>query len=414
MKLNQLALDGRETNSAAPAARWNNFQDSEPDPMIDGAVRSHLDVRIAPLRVRKTCAASADLIVHKSGSYAGPPPLANQPALAEAAQDERAAGKLAAEPSAERSDTSFILYLREIGRIKLLTPREEIELATRIRRGDPEARDQMIKANLRLVVKIARNYEGFGVPLLDLISEGNIGLVKAVERFDPGKGGKLSTYAAIWIKHAIRQALTNQSRLIRLPANVVEKLAKMSRASMRIQGELGREPTDEELAAELETSASRITQMRIASIWPVSLDAQVLGEESHSYAEIIADERNETPGQEFEKKALGELLQQMMATLRQKERDVLCLRFGFDGEEPKNLEEIGEELDISGERARQIQNVAFAKLRRWINALERPRRQSKVNFGRSCASQKPTPGIRGCGWEHPKRQPEPLELVSQT
>ncbi len=161
----------------------------------------------------------------------------------------------------------------------------------------------MIKANLRLVVKIARNYEGFGVPLLDLISEGNIGLVKAVERFDPGKGGKLSTYAAIWIKHAIRQALTNQSRLIRLPANVVEKLAKMSRASMRIQGELGREPTDEELAAELETSASRITQMRIASIWPVSLDAQVLGEESHSYAEIIADERNETPGQEFEKKA---------------------------------------------------------------------------------------------------------------
>jgi len=270
---------------------------------------------------------------------------------------------------AERYDTSLTLYMREIGRLKLLTPREEIELAARIKKGDSEARDQMIKANLRLVVKIAWNYEGYGVPLPDLISEGNIGLVKAVERFDPSKGAKLSTYGARWIKQAIIQALVNQSKVVQLPKHVVEKLGKMGRASMRLQGELGREPTDEELASELETTASRVAQMRMAATCPVSLDAQVAGEESHCYAETIADEKSETPYQKLEKKALRGMLQKMIKTLNRLERAVLNLRFGLDGQEPKNLAEIGKELDISGERARQIQNAAFFKLRRRIKQL---------------------------------------------
>ena len=306
----------------------------------------------------------------------------DEPVPAEQAQKEKATRNGAAdtethpcvasrrESLAERSVTSLTLYMREIGRVKLLTPLEEIELAARIKKGDREARDQMIKANLPLVVKIARNYEGNGMPLLDLISEGNIGLIKAVERFDPSKGGKLSTYGAPWIKQAIIQALVNQSKVVRLPKHVVEKLGKMGRASMRLQEELGREPTDEELAAELETTASRVAQMRMAGTCPVSLDAQVAGEGSHSYAETIADEKSETPYQKLEKKALRGMLQKMIKTLNRLERAVLNLRFGLEGQEPKNLAEIGKELDISGERARQIQNAAFFKLRCRIKQLE--------------------------------------------
>ena len=170
-------------------------------------------------------------------------------------------------------DTAIKLYLREIGQVKLLTPQEEIELAARIKKGDKKAREQMIKANLRLVVKIARDYEGIGLPLLDLISEGNIGLMKAVERFDPAKGGKLSTYGSWWIKQSIKRALANQSKTIRLPVHLVDKISKMRRTAMRLQEELGREPTDEELGEELGITASRVAQMRMAAIRPASLDA---------------------------------------------------------------------------------------------------------------------------------------------
>src|SRR5213079_3363167 len=151
------------------------------------------------------------------------------------------------ERSGYDGDTAIKLYLREIGQVKLLTPQQEIELAARIKKGDKKAREQMIKANLRLVVKIARDYEGIGLPLLDLISEGNIGLMKAVERFDPSKGGKLSTYGSWWIKQSIKRALANQSKTIRLPVHLVDKISKMRRTAMRLQEELGREPTDDEL-----------------------------------------------------------------------------------------------------------------------------------------------------------------------
>src|SRR6201998_4442303 len=166
----------------------------------------------------------------------------------------------------EDSDTGIKIYLREIGQIPLLTPQEEIELAARIKKGDREARALMIKANLRLVVKIAHDYAHFGLPLLDLISEGNIGLVKAVERFDPAKGGKLSTYGAWWIKQSIKRAMANQNKTIRLPVHLIDKIYKLNRASLNMSEELGREPTDEELSEEIGISSANLSQLKTVSI----------------------------------------------------------------------------------------------------------------------------------------------------
>src|SRR5258705_10135828 len=180
------------------------------------------------------------------------------------------------------------LYLREIGQVKLLTPAEEIALAKRIKKGDESAREHMIKANLRLVVKIARDYEGQGLPLLDLINEGNIGLMKGVESFDPTKGPKLSTYASWWIKQAIKRALSNQSKTIRLPDHVVDKLANIRRAEVKLHEILDREPTDEELAEHADLDTRRVRAYRQAAQAPVSLDAPLDGEDSHQVSEIIA------------------------------------------------------------------------------------------------------------------------------
>ena len=208
------------------------------------------------------------------------------------------------ERSSYDGDTAIKLYLREIGQVKLLTPQEEIELAARIKKGDKKAREQMIKANLRLVVKIARDYEGIGLPLLDLISEGNIGLMKAVERFDPAKGGKLSTYGSWWIKQSIKRALANQSKTIRLPVHLVDKISKMRRTAMRLQEEFGREPTDEELGEEMGITASRVAQMRMAAIRPASLDAPIGDEDSNNFAEVVQDESADTPYEQLEEKTV--------------------------------------------------------------------------------------------------------------
>src|SRR3989441_2497172 len=184
-------------------------------------------------------------------------------------------------------DTAFHLYLREIGQTPLLTPQEEIELARRIKKGDRRAREQMIKANLRLVVKIARDYERYGLPLLDLINEGNIGLMKGVERFDPKKGAKLSTYAAWWIKQAMKRALANQSKTIRLPVHIVDKLFHLRRAGAKLEEVLGREPTDEELAAEVGFSVARVNQLRRAAVRPTSLDAPIGDDETNRVADVV-------------------------------------------------------------------------------------------------------------------------------
>lgn len=268
-------------------------------------------------------------------------------------------------------DTAIKLYLREIGEIKLLTPREEIQLASRIKKGDKKAREQMIKANLRLVVKIAHDYEHYGLPLLDLISEGNIGLMKAVERFDPAKGGKLSTYAAWWIKQSIKRALANQSKTIRLPVHLVDKIAHMRRVSLRLQEEFGREPTDEELAEELGMTPARVAQMRTAGIRPASLDAPISDEDSNSYSEVIADENAGTPYDRLEENTIKQMLRELMKTLDQREADILSYRFGLDGGPERTLEEVGERFNVTRERIRQIQNIALRKLRRMIEKIEK-------------------------------------------
>jgi len=274
------------------------------------------------------------------------------------------------ESSRYDADTAIKLYLREIGQVKLLTPQEEIVLAARIKRGDKKAREQMIKANLRLVVKIARDYEGIGLPLLDLISEGNIGLMKAVERFDPKKGGKLSTYGSWWIKQSIKRALANQSKTIRLPVHLVDKISKMRRVSMKLQEEFGREPTDEELAGELDMTPTRVRQMRLAAIRPASLDAPIGDDESNNFSEVVEDENATTPYEDLEDKTVVVMLQDMVKHLDEREATILRYRFGLDGGTEKTLEEVGKKFGVTRERVRQIQNLALRKLRKMIEKFE--------------------------------------------
>jgi RNA polymerase primary sigma factor len=265
------------------------------------------------------------------------------------------------------------LYLREIGQVKLLTPQEEVTLAKRIRRGDDQAREQMIKANLRLVVKIARDYDGLGLPLLDLINEGNIGLIKGVERFDPRKGAKLSTYAAWWIKQSIKRALANQSKTIRLPIHVVDKVAHIRRAEMRLHDALDREPTDEEVAAEVGLKPHRVRQYREAARAPVSLEAPLGSEDdSDRVSEVVADANAAAPFDQLVRNSDSELLREVFVTLTPRERAVLSLRFGLEDDSPKTLEEIGEQYGVTRERIRQIQNEALKKLRIKVEKRDRP------------------------------------------
>lgn len=273
-------------------------------------------------------------------------------------------------PPRDSDEGSLRIYLREIAQTALLTRSEEIALAKRIRKGDASARTHMIQANLRLVVKIAHDYANLGMPIEDLISEGNIGLMKAVERFDPHRGVKLSTYAAWWIKQSIKRALANQSKTIRLPVHLVDKISKMRRTAMRLQEELGREPTDEELGGELGISASRVAQMRLAAIRPASLDAPIGDEDSNNFAEVVQDEAADTPYEQLEEKTVTRMLQEMVKTLDPREATILRARFGLDGGPEKTLEEVGEKFGVTRERVRQIQNIALKKLRKMIEKLE--------------------------------------------
>jgi RNA polymerase primary sigma factor len=274
------------------------------------------------------------------------------------------------ESQAYDGETAIKLYLREIGQVKLLSQKEEVELAARIRKGDKKAREQMIKANLRLVVKIAHDYENFGLPLLDLISEGNIGLMKAVERFDPAKGGKLSTYGSWWIKQSIKRALANQSKTIRLPVHLVDKISRMRRTALKLQEIFGREPTDEELADEMGLSVARVAQMRTAAIRPASLDAPIGEDDTNSFAEVVQDESANTPYEQLEEKTVTGMLQEMVKTLDERESTILRYRFGLDGGSEKTLEEVGAKFGVTRERVRQIQNLALIKLRKMIEKLE--------------------------------------------
>ena len=270
------------------------------------------------------------------------------------------------------SDADIRIYLREIGQTPLLTPQEEIDLAARIKKGDREAEMLMIKANLRLVVKIARDYANLGLPWLDLISEGNIGLMKAIERFDPAMGAKLSTYAAWWIKQAIKRALANQSKTIRLPVYLLDKISKIRRTSLQMSDELGREPTDDELAEEIGISRSKVSQLKTVSIRPASLDAPISHDDSTELGETVGDEGAQTPFELLRDKNLRDELSDLFKILDDRERKIIVQRFGLDGGKPRTLEEVGKKFGVTRERIRQLQNIALAKLRRALSKKEAP------------------------------------------
>ena len=272
----------------------------------------------------------------------------------------------------EDSDPGIRIYFREIGQIPLLTPQEEIDLAARIKKGDREAETLMIKANLRLVVKIARDYANLGLPTLDLISEGNIGLVKAVERFDPAMGGKLSTYAAWWIKQSIKRALANQSKTIRLPIHLLDKISKIRRVSLQMSDELGREPSDDELAQEIGISPSTVSQLKTVSIRPASFDAPISDEDSTEFGETVGDEDAQTPFELLRDKDLRDEVSDLFEVLDDRERTIIFQRFGLDGGKPRTLEELGKKFGVTRERIRQLQNFALAKLRQALTKKETP------------------------------------------
>ncbi|MFK7849948.1 MAG: RNA polymerase sigma factor RpoD/SigA [Akkermansiaceae bacterium] len=273
---------------------------------------------------------------------------------------------------AYESDSSLKLYLREISKTPLLTVQEEVELAERIKNGDGEARSHMIRANLRLVVKIAQDYSNYGLPVTDLISEGNIGLMKAVERFDPEKGGKLSTYAAWWIKQSIKRALANQSKTIRLPVHMVDKIAKMRRISSMLAESLGREPTDEELSEEIGLPRRKLAMLKQASQRPTSLDAPINDGEATEFGEIISDDRAENPLDMLADKNLHGEIDGLLSVLDDRERRIIDERFGLNGKKPLTLEEVGREFGVTRERIRQLQNSALTKMRRALRKKEKP------------------------------------------
>lgn len=269
------------------------------------------------------------------------------------------------------SDKTIKIYLREIGQTPLLTPGQEIELAARIKKGDEEAKSLMIRANLRLVVKIAHDYSRYGLPLLDLISEGNIGLMKAVERFDPKKGGKLSTYAAWWIKQAIKRALANQSKTIRLPAHLVDKIARMRRVEHQLTERFGREPTVDEIAIEMNLEPKVIQHWQVVSLKPTSLDAPIGGEsDASTFGELIGDERARNPYDEINDQQLRDEVDEFLDKLDRRERDILKYRYGLRGARVETLESIGQRFKITRERVRQIQNEAVEKLRQMMEENE--------------------------------------------
>lgn len=263
-------------------------------------------------------------------------------------------------------------YMKDIGSLPLITVKEEKILARRIQKGDAAAREKMIQSNLRLVVKIAQDYSNYGLPLVDLISEGNIGLMKGVERFDPERGVKFSTYAAWWIKQGIKRALANQSKTIRLPVHLVDKLSRMRRISAQLTEELGREPDDEELAEELGLPVKKIAQLRRVSMRPASLNHLVGDEDSTELGDLIADEKAEDPADLLTADALNKSVVDLLPILDDRERKILEMRFPMDGSKPMTLEDIGKEMKVTRERIRQLQNQALKKIKAELDKMDKP------------------------------------------
>lgn len=285
-----------------------------------------------------------------------------------------------ASPVDRRDERSNLqLYVNEIRRTPLLSVEEEIKLAARIKRGDKAARDHMIKANLRLVVKIAYDYKEMGLPLMDLISEGNLGLIKAVERFDPAKGGKLSTYAAWWIKQSMKRALANQSKTIRLPVHLVDKIARMRRTVAALTDEFGREPTNDEIAWEMQMPVNKIALLKTVSVRPASLDAPV-GEDQDSatLGDLVGDENTVAPDADLGERNLRDNLRAMVDSLDPRESAIIKMRFGLDGHSELTLEEVGKKFKVTRERIRQLEYLALSKIRRQMAKHDKQRSADEI------------------------------------
>jgi RNA polymerase primary sigma factor len=272
----------------------------------------------------------------------------------------------------KESDSILRVYMNEIAKTDLLTIGEELELAERIKDGDSEARDHMIRANLRLVVKIAKDYSNYGLPLADLISEGNMGLMKAVEKYDPEKGGKLSTYASWWIKQSIKRALSNQSKTVRLPVHMVDKIARLRKITVSLTEELGREPSNDELSEILGIPRKKLALLKQAAQRPTSLDAPVAEYGATTFSETISDSNAIDPSEALTAKEMHNELGPLLKILDQRETAIIGARYGLNGKKPSTLEEISRDFGVTRERIRQLQNIALEKMHRALGKKENP------------------------------------------
>jgi RNA polymerase primary sigma factor len=263
----------------------------------------------------------------------------------------------------EVTTDSLQLFLKDIGKVDLLTAAQEVELAKRIERGEHRAKQEMVEANLRLVVSIAKKYRNQGLPFLDLIQEGTIGLVRAAEKFDHRKGFKFSTYATWWIRQAVARALADKARTIRMPVHIVEKLNKIVRSERKLRAELGREPSSAEIARDVELTPDEVEQIRRSSQAPVSLEKPVGDEEESEFGHFLTDESEPLPEEVAEVEMRKATLQRVLNTLSARERRVLELRYGLNGEHPRTLDEVGKTFNVTRERIRQIENQSLKKLR---------------------------------------------------
>jgi RNA polymerase primary sigma factor len=276
-----------------------------------------------------------------------------------AAQADEAEEKIDTEFSAD----SLQLFLKDVGKVDLLTASQEVELAKRIETGDHRAKQEMVEANLRLVVSIAKRYRNQGLPFLDLIQEGTIGLVRAAEKFDWRKGYKFSTYATWWIRQAVARALADKARTIRMPVHVVEKLNKIMRTERKLRAEKGREPTNAEIASDLDLSVEEVESIRRTSQTPVSLEKPVGDEEESEFGQFIEDEHTPLPEEAADTAFRAQALAKCLSSLNYRERRVLELRYGLNGEQPRTLDEVGRAFQVTRERIRQIENQGLKKLR---------------------------------------------------
>src|ERR1700677_947763 len=327
------------------------------------------------------------------------------PALAatevERAPDQRGGrrkAKTALDLKPDMTTDSLQLFLKDIGKVRLLTAQEEVDLAKRIERGDLDAKQKMVESNLPLGVSIAKNYRNQGLPFLDLIQEGTLGLVRAAEKFDSRKGFKFSTYATWWIRQAIARALADKARTIRIPVHVVEKLNKIGRAERKLVTELGREPTPEEIAAVTGIDPEEVDSIKRSAQAPVSLEKPVGDEEESEFGQFIADERAESPYERAAEILTKEALREALENLSYRERRVLELRYGLGGEHPRTLDEVGRTFNVTRERIRQIENQSLKKLQSLAYVVRHARVGGKIlarlGFRRRAREEDRVPVVR--------------------